>query len=59
VPWTNPAALLIYSRVDGLLMGGASVGIMHLTEKKQTTTISSFVPGVTDTMLVPMVKVNL
>jgi hypothetical protein len=32
---------------------------MHLTEKKQPTTISSFVPGVTDTMLVPMVKVSL
>ena len=59
VPWTNPAALLIYSLVDGLLMSGASTGIMHLTQKKQPATISSFVPGVTDTMLVPMVKVNL
>ena len=59
VPWTNPAALLIYSLVDGLLMSGASTGIMHLTQKKQPATISSFVPGVSETMLVPMVKVNL
>lgn len=59
VPWTNPAALLVYSLIDGLLMGGASVGLMHLTEKKQPTVVTSFVPGVSDTTLVPMVKVNL
>ena len=59
VPWTNPAALLVYALVDGLLMSGASTGLMHLTEKKQPTMVRSFVPGVSDTTLVPMVKVNL
>ena len=59
VPWTNPIALLLYSLVDGLLMSGATVGVMHLTEKKQTTIVTSFVPGVGDTMLVPLVKVSL
>lgn len=59
VPWTNPIALLLYSLVDGLLMSGATVGVMHLTEKKQTSTVTSFVPGISDTTLVPLVKVNL
>lgn len=59
VPWTNPAALLLYSLIDGLLMSGASVGLMHATEKKTPVTVTSFVPGVTDTLMVPMVKVNL
>lgn len=59
VPWTNPVALLLYSLVDGLLMGGATVGLMHLTEKKQTSTVTSFAPGVSDTTLVPLVKVSL
>ncbi|MDP1824131.1 MAG: hypothetical protein Q8L48_12840 [Archangium sp.] len=59
VPWTNPAALLLYCLVDGLLMGGATVGIMHLTEKKKPGTITSFVPGVSDTTFVSMMKVNL
>lgn len=59
VPWTNPAALLLYSLIDGLLMGGATVGIMHAAQKKETLTVTSFVPGVTDTVMVSMVKVNL
>ena len=59
VPWTNPVALLLYSLVDGLLMGGATVGVMHLTEKKQTSTVTSFIPGISDTTLVPLVKVGL
>ncbi len=58
VPWTNPLALLLYSLVDGVLMSGASVGIMHLTEKKPTQTVTSFVPGISETTMVPMVKVN-
>jgi len=41
------------------LMSGASVGLMHLTEKKQPATVTSFIPGVTDTTLVPLVKVSL
>lgn len=59
VPWTNPVALLLYCLVDGLLMGGTTVGIMHLTEKKKPGTITSFVPGVTDTTFVSMMKVDL
>lgn len=60
VPWTNPAALLVYALVDGVLMSGASVGLMHLTEKKdQPATVTSFVPGVTDTVIAPIVKVAL
>lgn len=59
VPWTNPAALLLYTLVDGLLMSGASVGLMHLTEKRPATTVASFSPGITDTVLVPVMKVNL
>jgi hypothetical protein len=59
VPWTNPAALLVYALVDGLLMSGASVGLMHLTEKKAPTVVTSFVPGVTDTVIAPIVKVAL
>jgi hypothetical protein len=59
VAFTNPLGLLLYSLVDGILMSGATVGVMHLTEKKQTTMVTSFVPGVSDTMLVPLAKVNL
>ena len=59
VPWTNPVALLLYSLVDGMLMGGATVSLMHLTSKKQPVLLTSFVPGVTDTMMVPLMKVNL
>lgn len=60
VPWANPAALLVYSLVDGLLMSGASMGLMALTENKATpTTVTSFVPGVTDTTVVPVWKVDL
>lgn len=61
VPWTNVAALLLYSLVDGVLMSGASVGLMHLTENKKLAapTVASFVPGVSETVLVPVMKVNL
>lgn len=59
VPWTNPAALLLYCLVDGLLMGGTTVGVMHLTEKKAPATVTSFVPGVSDTTFVSMMKVDL
>ena len=60
VPWTSPIALLVYSLVDGVLMSGVSVGIMHLTEKKKApATITSFVPGVSDTAFVALTRVNL
>lgn len=59
VPWTSPVAVLLYSLVDGVLMSGVSVGIMHLTEKKAPATITSFVPGVSDTQFVSLTRVNL
>lgn len=59
VAWTNPVALLLYTLVDGLLMSGATVGIMALAEKKTTGSVTSFVPGVGDTTFVPLVKVGL
>lgn len=60
VPWTNPAALLVYALVDGLLMSGASVGLMHLTQNKTAPAkVTSFIPGVSDTTIAPLVKVNL
>lgn len=63
VPWTNPLALLAYTVVDGLLMAGATVGLMHALETNPapapTPTITSFVPGVSDTALVPMARVAL
>lgn len=60
VPWSNPVALLLYTLVDGLLMSGTSVGFMHLfpNKPKPTATVQSFVPGVTDTVVVPMSTVN-
>lgn len=60
VPWTNPVALLLYTLVDGILMGGTTVGLMHLTQQKQAVTVlPSFAPGVTDTALVSLWRVNL
>jgi hypothetical protein len=61
VPWTNPLALLLYTLVDGVLMGGTTVGLMHLTQKKPqaTTTLPSFVPGVSDTAMVSLWRVSL
>lgn len=60
IPWTNVAALLLYSLVDGLVMSGASVGLMHLTAQRQAApTVASFVPGVSDTCLVPLARVSL
>ncbi|MGV3623021.1 MAG: hypothetical protein ACO1OB_19535 [Archangium sp.] len=60
IAWTNPAGLLAYSLVTGFLMTGASVGLMHATQNKVSpTTITSFVPGVSDTALIPLAKVAL
>lgn len=60
VAWSNPVSLLLYSLVDGLLMSGTSVGFMHLFPNKKKVaapTVTSFVPGVTDTAFVPMSSV--
>jgi hypothetical protein len=59
VPWTNPVALLVYTLIDGLLMSGATVGVMALSEKKPPVTVTSFVPGVSDTTFLPLVKAFL
>jgi len=60
VAWSNPAGMLVYSLITGLLMSFTSVGIMHLTETKVAApTITSFVPGVTDTQFIPLAKVAL
>lgn len=60
VAWSNPAGMLAYSLITGLLMSFTSVGLMHLTETKVAApTITSFVPGVTDTALIPLAKVAL
>lgn len=60
IAWTNPAGLLAYSLITGVLMTGASVGLMHATQTKVAApTITSFVPGVTDTALIPLAKVAL
>ncbi len=60
VAWSNPAGILAYSLVTGLLMSFTTTGLMHLTQTKQAApTITSFVPGVTDTALIPLAKVAL
>jgi hypothetical protein len=58
VPWTSPAALLAYVLVDGLLMGSATVGVMALTEKKPMVVVKSFVPTLSDTSFVSLMKVS-
>jgi hypothetical protein len=59
VAWSNPVAMLLYTVVDGLLMSGGSVGLMHLLEKRPAVTVlPSFVPGVSDTQFVSMTKVE-
>lgn len=59
VPWSNPAALLVYTLVDGLSMSATSVGFMHLfpNEKRAAPTVASFVPGVSETTFVPCTTV--
>jgi hypothetical protein len=53
----NPLSLLVYAVIDGVAMGGATVGVMALTEKKKVTTVKSFVPGVTDSTFVVLNEV--
>lgn len=54
---TNPLSMLVFCTIDGLLMSGASVGVMALTEKKKVTTVRSFAPGVTDSTFVVLNEV--
>lgn len=59
MPWTNPVALLLYGLVDGALMSGATVGVMRVAQAEPAPTLKSFVPGVSDTTVVPVAKVSL
>ncbi|MBL8909101.1 MAG: hypothetical protein JNM17_00220 [Archangium sp.] len=54
---TNPLSMLVFCTLDGLLMSGATVGVMALTEKKKVTTVKSFAPGVTDSTFVVLNEV--
>ncbi len=55
----NPVGMLLFSVIDGLLMSASSVGLMHLLAKRPpTTALPSFVPGVTDTQVASMMKVE-
>jgi hypothetical protein len=60
VAWSNPVSLLVYSLVDGLLMTVSAVGFMHLFPDRKPVaapTVTSFLPGVTDTAFVPLSSV--
>ncbi len=60
VSWLNPAGILAYSLVVGLLMSFTSTGLMHLTQTRVAApTVTSFVPGVTDTQVLSIAKVSL
>ncbi len=54
-----PLRLVLFSVVDGLLLGGTSVGVMHLFETKApaVAAVPSFVPGVLETRVVPFAQV--
>jgi hypothetical protein len=61
VSWANPLELLLYSLVDGVLMTGGAVGLMHLvpTAPRPTSSLPSFIPGVSDTVVVSLSEVKL
>jgi hypothetical protein len=60
VGWTNPVAMLVYTLVDGLLMTGGAVGTMHLAAPKPVAAVlPSFVPGVSETQVIALGKVDL
>jgi hypothetical protein len=61
VGWADPLALLLYSLVDGVLMTGGAVGLMHLvdTAPRRTASLPSFVPGVSATTVVVLSEVAL
>lgn len=59
VSFANPGTLLLYALVDGLVMAGATTGVMALTEQKPVSTVRSFAPGVTDTTFVALSTVQL
>lgn len=55
---TNPLSMVVFALVDGVLMSGATTGLMALGEKKKVSTVRSFAPGVTDTTFVALQEVK-
>ena len=55
-----PAQIVLFSVLDGALLGGVSTATMRLFEKKPEALVSirSFVPGVGETTLVPLSTVR-
>lgn len=60
VPWTSPAALLLYTAVDGALTSAGAVGVMHaLAKRPPPTELPSFIPQVAPTQLIALTRVEL
>jgi hypothetical protein len=56
---SNPVSMFLFSVVDGLIMSASSVGMMQLLAKRPpATALPSFVPGVTDTQVASMMKLE-
>ena len=51
-----PLRLMLFSLIDGVLLGGTSVGVMRMFEKAPPP-VASFVPGVSETHVVPFAQV--
>jgi hypothetical protein len=51
-----PLRLMLFSLIDGVLIGGTSVGVMRMFEKAPAP-VASFVPGVSETRVVPLAQV--
>lgn len=51
-----PAGLFLFALADGFALSSATVGFMHLLQRKppQAAALRSFVPGVSDTTVVPL-----
>ena len=53
-----PVRMVVFSLIAGVLLGGTSVGTMHLFEKKPVlAAIPSVVPGVSETTVLPFARV--
>lgn len=53
-----PASLFIFAAIDGALLAGSTVGLMHLLKRQpmQVTTLASPISGVSPTTLVPLAQ---
>lgn len=56
----KPVGMLLYSLIDGIAMGGMSVGTMHWLDPRKAApvTLRSFAPGVCDTTMVSLSQVE-